>query len=100
MLVKDLKSQAIDLQDSEDEEPSCALAILIGTAKSDNSMFSTVDGKNTTYLLNILGLVTLAHHSISQIRLLPYIMWTVSLSMVKAIGIVCRKQRKENCVAI
>ena len=37
-------NKAMDLQESEDEEPSCALAIL-GTAKPENNMFCIVDGE-------------------------------------------------------
>ena len=35
----------MDLQDSEDEKPTYALAIFNGTAKPENSMFCTVDGE-------------------------------------------------------
>ena len=38
-------NQAMDLQQTEDEEPSYALVILDGTAKPENSMICIVDGE-------------------------------------------------------
>ena len=43
--MKSESNQAMDFQESEDEEPSYALAILHETAKPEESMFYTVDGE-------------------------------------------------------
>ena len=93
-------NQEVDILESEDEEPSYAWAILNETTKSENSMFCTVDGGNITYLLNILGLVTLGFHPTSPTSVLQCMIWKVSMSPFKAAVLVCRQQRRGYCIAI
>ena len=45
------------------------------------------------HLLNILGLVTLAYHAISLVSLLPCMIWEVSMSLFKAVVVVCKQIR-------
>ena len=90
VLVKVLKTQI------KYAEP--AVAIHDGTAKLENSMFSTVDWENIPHLLNIFGLVTLVDHAISSISLLICMMWEVLMSLFKAAVVICWQPRKGNCV--
>ena len=56
--------------------------------------------RDITHLLNILGLGILAHHDISLISPLKYMMWKVSMSLFKAVVMVCKQPRKGNCVEV
>ena len=93
-------NQPKDLQKSEDEEPSYALTICKETARLENSMCCTVDAENITYLLNILGLATLAHDFFSPINLLSCTMCNVSISLFNAVIVVCRQPKRGNYVAM